>query len=114
LAVDVIKFALLVTMAWTEIAWWEGEWADLGVACDALSGDRPMVLSPILLDLGETECVDIKEQRSDHLRLRLNAVCREHGDATPRARSFVLEPSDGGKAMTMSDGDGLWHLRKCR
>jgi len=114
LAVAVIKLALLAALAWTEIAWWEGQWADRGVACDASTGDRPMRLSSTLLDLGEAECVSIQKQAFGHQRLRLNATCREHGDPTPRLRSFVLEPANGGKAMTMSDGSAVWQLRKCR
>ncbi len=109
----VIKLALLAGLACTEIAWWEGRWADRGVACEASSGDRPMQLSWDLLDLGEAECVSIREQAFGPGRLRLNASCRDHGDPSLRPRSFVLEPSDGGKTMTMTDGSAVWHLRKC-
>ena len=112
-ALTVIKLALLATVAWTEIAWWEGRWADRGVSCDSSSSDRPMTLSWNLLALGEAECVSIKEQAVDHRRLRLSATCREHGDATARSRSFILKPSQAGKAMTMSDGTAHWQLRKC-
>ncbi len=112
--VAVAKLALLAALACTEITWWEGRWADRGVACGAASGDRPMQLSSTSLDLGEANCVAIKEQASGHGRLRLTASCRDHGDRTPRSRSFLLEPSDGGRAMTMSDGSAVWHLRKCR
>ena len=108
----VIKFALLAALA-TEIPWWEGQWADRGVACDAIVGDRPMQLSSTLLNLGEAECVSVTEHAYGKRRLRLNAACRDHGDPTLRSRSFVLKPSDGGKAMTMSDGSAVWHLRKC-
>ena len=109
----VIKLALIAALAGTEIGWWEGHWADRGVACNASAGDRPMRLSAALLDLGEAECVAIHEHAFGRGRLRLNAKCREHGDATLRSRSFILKPSNGGKAMTMSDGSAVWHLRKC-
>jgi hypothetical protein len=109
----VIKLALIAAVAWTEIPWWEGRWADRGVACDAVRGDRPMKLSSTLLDLGQAECVSIHERALGKRRLRLNARCREHGDPTLRSRSFVLKPSNGGKAMIMSDGSAVWHLRKC-
>jgi hypothetical protein len=109
----VIKLALIAALASTEIAWWEGHWADRGVACSASTGDRPMKFSSSLLDLGEAECVAIHEQAWGRGRLRLNAKCREHGDPKLRTRSFVLKPSNGGKAMTMSDGSAVWHLRKC-
>jgi hypothetical protein len=104
---------LIAALASTEIAWWEGPWADRGVACNASSGDRLMKLSSTMLDLGEAECVSVKEQAFGKERLRLKARCRDHGDPTLRARSFVLKPSNGGKAMTMSDGSAVWHLRKC-
>ena len=110
----VINFALLATVAWTEIAWWEGRWADRGMSCDSSSVDGPMKLSWNLLALGEAECVSIKEQAVDHRRLRLNATCQEHGEATTRPRSFILKPSGGGEAMTMSDGTAHWQLRRCR
>lgn len=110
----VIKFALLTVLAATEIAWWEGRWTDRSVACGETSGDLPMKLSSALLALGEAECVSIKEQAVDHRRLRLNATCREHDDPTPRSRSFILEPSEGGEAMTMREGTAHWQLRKCR
>ena len=106
--------ALIAAVAGTEIPWWEGRWADQGVACDAQTGDRPMALSANLLQLGEAECDSIKEVPVDGKRLRLRATCREHADPTPRPRSFVLEPSDGGRTMDMTDGDARWHLRKCR
>ena len=109
----VIKLALIAALAWTEIAWWEGRWADRGVACNASSGDRPMKLSSTLLDLGEAECVSIREQAFGRGRLRLKARCRDHGDPKLRARNFVLKPSNGGKNMTMTDGSAVWHLRKC-
>ena len=109
----VIKLALIATLAWTETAWWEGEWADRGVACNAPTGDRPMRLSSALLNLGEAECVAIKERAAGRGRLRLNATCRDHGDPTRHPRSFLLKPSNGGKAMTMTDGSAVWHLRKC-
>ena len=114
MAVAVVKLALIAALACTEIAWWEVRWADRGVACDAATGDRPMQLSSTSLNLGEAECVSIREQASGPGRLRLNATCGDHGDPTRRPRSFVLEPSDGGKAMTMTDGSAVWHLRKCR
>ena len=114
MAVAVIKLALLAALAWTEIAWWEGQWAPQGIICNASSGDRPIRLASSLLDLGEAECVSITEQAFGRDRLCLNATCRDHGDPTPRSRSFVLKPSEGGKAMTMSDGNVLWQLRKCR
>jgi hypothetical protein len=109
----VIKLALIAALASTEIAWWEGRWADRGVACNASTGDRPMKLSSTLLELGEAECVAIHERAAGRGRLRLNARCRDHGDPTLRPRSFVLKPSNGGKLMTMSDGSAVWHLRKC-
>ena len=109
----VIKLALIAALACTEITWREGRWTDRGVACDAATGDRPMQFSATLLYLGEAECVSIREQAAGPGRLRLNASCRDHGDPTLRPRRFVLEPSDGGKAMRMTDGSGVWHLRKC-
>jgi hypothetical protein len=113
--VAVIKLALIAALASTEIAWWEGRWADRGVACNAATGDRPMKLSAALLDLGEAECVSIKEQAFGKGQLRLKARCRDHGNPTLRSRSFVLKPSNGGKTMTMTmtDGSAVWHLRKC-
>ena len=109
----VIKLALLAALTWTETAWWENKWADRGVACNARTGDRPMQLSTTLLNLGEAECVAIHERAFGKRRLRLNAKCRDHGDHTLRPRSFLLKPSNGGKAMTMTDGSAVWHLRKC-
>lgn len=108
-----LKLVLIAGLACTEITWWEGRWADRGVACDAATGDRPMQLSSTSLDLGEAECVSVREQAFGHGRLRLDAICGDHGDPTRRPRSFVLEPSDGGKAMRMSDGSAVWHLRNC-
>ena len=109
----VTKLALIAALVGTEISWWEGRWTDRDAACDASSGDAPMRLSTTLLALGEAECVSIREQALDQVRLRLNATCREHGDATPRSHSFILEPSEGGRAMTMSSGAARRQLRKC-
>jgi hypothetical protein len=72
-----------------------------------------MRLSSTSLDLGEAECISIREQALGQRRLRLNATCGDHGDPTRRARSFVLKPSNGGKTMTMTEGSTVWHLRKC-
>ena len=107
------SLALIVALGGTEIAWWEGRWAGQGVACEARTGDRPINLSRNLLELGEAECVSVREAAIDAHRLRLSAACRDHGDPTLRPRSFVLQPSDGGRTMRMTDGDGIWHLRKC-
>ena len=109
----VLKFVLIAGLACTEITWWEGRWADRGVACNASARDRPMKLSATLLNLGEAECVSIQEQAAGRGLLRLKATCRDHGDRTTRSRSFVIKPSNGGKAMTMTDGSAVWHLRKC-
>jgi hypothetical protein len=107
------KLALLAA-AWTEIAWWEGRWADEGVPCNVMSPDRPMTLSWNKLDLGEAECVGIREHAVKHA-VRLTAKCRDHGETSTRVRSFTLRPSHGGRAMAMSDdADAIWHLRKCK
>jgi hypothetical protein len=100
-------------LALTETAWWEGRWADRGVTCNASTGDRPMKLSSAKLELGEAECVSIAERPLGRHRLRLTATCRDHGDPSRHVRRFVLQPSNGGKAMTMSDGSARWRLRKC-
>lgn len=113
MANPICGLALIASLAGTEIAWWEGRWADQGVSCNASTGDRPMILSWNRLDLGEAECVSIREAPVDRKRLRLNASCREHGYPTARPRSFVLEPSNGGRTMEMTDGDAIWRLRKC-
>jgi hypothetical protein len=60
----VIKLALIAALASTEIAWWEGPWADRGVACNASSADRPMKLSSTMLDLGEAECAPSRSKLS--------------------------------------------------
>lgn len=100
-------------VAASETAWWEGRWVDQGALCEEAKADQqPIRLSWNRLLLGEAECSHIREA-ADGSKLVLSASCRDHSDPTIRARRFMLEPSDGGRAMILSDGQAVWHLRKC-
>jgi hypothetical protein len=97
-----------------EPAWWEGRWGGEGTSCDATARDaRPFVLGRSRLEFIESACIGVKEGRASSTELTLHARCRDHGERTWRPRSFVLQPSDGGRVMVLQMGSGQWRLRKC-
>ena len=104
---------LLAALMTHEPAWWEGSWAEEGVACNGGRGDvHPIRLAWDRIEFPEAECFPLKEEAGKGV-LVLRARCREHGDPAPRNRRFTLRPAEGGATMTISDGKAEWHLRRC-